>query len=469
MRKLSYDKAMTKKIRTAILIVAVAVFLITAPALVLYSHGYRFDFKAGKVAKVGGLYIRALPKASEIFIDSILKKKTDFLFGTALVENLLPKEYLVQIKKSGYQTWQKNLEVKAGEVSEANDVLLFPESVTSQTLTSGVDSFFPIESGKKAILIKKDSAGSYLTLLDLENNVEKVILKRKDIAKNSSVSFLNALWSNDSQLIIISAAINETQKFYLVNPQDQPIKPVLIDFPDNIDEVDFSPFEHGQMIILSNEKIFTFSPQTKKSDLAFNDVVVFKTSGTDLYFLDRQGFVWKTNSPNSDNLQKLNQTNLEAISETDYQLEIIGQRIFLKQGDLLFLLDGKTKDFSRVINNANEFTVSGDGRKLAYLNQGEIWVDYLEGELRQPQKDQGEKNLLARFSEKTSQLFWLDNNHLLFVWNDQVKAIETDIRDKPNIMDIGSFDSPQIFWGTQNKNALVLTKGNLSILANLLP
>ncbi len=460
---------MTKKIRTAILVVSVAVFLITAPALVLYSHGYRFDFRTRKVAKVGGLYIRALPKASEIFVDNSLKKHTDFLFGTALVENLLPKEYLVQIKKTGYQTWQKTLEVKAGSVVEANDVLLFPEKAVLQTLTNGVNSFFPIESGKKAILIKTDSEGSYLTLLNLENNVEKVILKQKDIAKNSPVSFLNARWSNDSQLIIISAAVNETQKFYLVNPQDQPIKPVLIDFPGNIDEVDFSPFEHGQMIILSNEKIFTFSPQTKKSSLAFNDVVVFKTSGTDFYFLDKQGFVWKTTSPDTGNAQKLNLTNLEILSETDYRLEIVSQRIFLKQSDLLFLLDDKTKDFAKIIDNASEFMVSGDGRKLAYLNQGEIWVDYLEEELGQPQKDQGEKNLLARFSEKTSQLFWLDNNHLMFVWNDQVKAIETDTRDKPNIMDIGSFDSPRIFWSTENKNALVLTKDNLLILTNLLP
>jgi hypothetical protein len=462
---------MTKKIRAAILVASTAVFLITAPALVLYSHGYRFDFKIGKVAKVGGLYIRALPKTSEIFVDNSLKKRTDFLFGTALVENLLPKEYLVQIKKTGYQTWQKNLEVKAGSVVEANDVLLFPEKADLQTLTNVVGSFFPVESGKKTILIKKDSAGLYLTLLDLEDNVEKVILKQKDIAKNSSVSFLDVQWSNDSQMILIDAAVKETEKFYLVNPQDQPIKPTPIDFSGNgnIDKVDFSPFEHGQMIILSREKIFTYNLQTKKSDLAFDNVVAFKTLETDFYFLDKQGFVWKTTSPNSDNLQKLNQTNLEIKPETDYQLEIIGQRIFLKQNDILFLLDDKTKDFSKVIDNASEFTVSGDGRKLAYLNQGEIWVDYLEGELGQPQKDQGEKNLLARFSEKTSQLFWLDNNHLMFVWNDQIKAIETDTRDKPNIMDIGSFDSPRIFWSTQNKNALVLTKDNLSILTNLFP
>lgn len=460
---------MTKKIRTAILVVTVVAFLITAPSLVLYSHGYRFDFRTKKVVKVGALYFRALPKASEIFVDNTLKKRTDFLFGTALIENLLPKEYLVQVKKTGYQTWQKNLEVKAGEVSEANDVLLFPEKTVFQTLTSGVDNFFPVESGKKAVLIKKDSEGPYLTLLDLENSVEKVILRQKDIAKKGEISFLSASWSNDLQTIMIDAAANEAQKFYLANTQDQPIKPLLIDFPGNIDQIDFSPFERGQMIILSNEKIFTFFPQTKKASPIFNNVVAFKVSGTDLYFLDKQGFAWKTTSPDSSNAQKLNQTSLKVLAETDYRLEIIRQRVFLRQGDLLFLLDDKTKDFSKIIDSASEFAVSGDARKLAYLNQGEIWVDYLQGELDQPYKDPGEKNLLARFSEKANQLFWLDNSHLLFVLNDQVKAIEIDTRDKPNITDIGKFDGPQIFWPAHNKNALVLTKGDLLILSNLLP
>jgi hypothetical protein len=73
-------------------------FLIT-PYIILYSQGYRIDWNSKKIIKTGGFYFKVWPKNVEIYLDGELKKRTDFIFGQALVTTLLPKKYEVEIKK----------------------------------------------------------------------------------------------------------------------------------------------------------------------------------------------------------------------------------------------------------------------------------------------------------------------------------------------------------------------------------
>ena len=78
------------------------------------------------ITKTGGLFLKIEPKQAEIYIDGELEKKTDFLFGSALIKNLLPKNYAVSVEKSGFLPWEKNLKINEKEVTEVKSIILFP-------------------------------------------------------------------------------------------------------------------------------------------------------------------------------------------------------------------------------------------------------------------------------------------------------------------------------------------------------
>ena len=119
---------MTKKTRTILFLVCLFLFLLIAPSAVFYSQGYRIDFENKKFTQTGAFYFKVLPKSVEVYLNGKLIKKTDFFFGTALIENLLPKKYQIKIIKEGYHSWQKNLEIKEKQVTEAKNIVLVPEN-----------------------------------------------------------------------------------------------------------------------------------------------------------------------------------------------------------------------------------------------------------------------------------------------------------------------------------------------------
>lgn len=123
---------MTKRTRTFLFILCVFLFVLAAPAIVLYSQGYRLDFNptgnGKRVVQTGAFYFKVLPKGAEVYLNRELKEKTSGLTGSILIKNLLPKTYEIEIKKAGYYPWQKSLEVKEKQVTEAKNIVLIPKN-----------------------------------------------------------------------------------------------------------------------------------------------------------------------------------------------------------------------------------------------------------------------------------------------------------------------------------------------------
>ena len=100
-----------------------------APTVILYSQGYRIDIDQKKITQTGAFYLKVKPNNVFINIDGEAVKKTDFLFGSTLTKNFLPKTYTVEISRDGYYTWRKALEIRARHVTDAKHVILFPKNI----------------------------------------------------------------------------------------------------------------------------------------------------------------------------------------------------------------------------------------------------------------------------------------------------------------------------------------------------
>ena len=78
---------MTKRTRKMLFIASAAIFVAAVVPLLMYTAGYRLTSEL-KITKTGGLFITAPQVNSDIFVDNIFKKKTNFLQNNLFIQNL---------------------------------------------------------------------------------------------------------------------------------------------------------------------------------------------------------------------------------------------------------------------------------------------------------------------------------------------------------------------------------------------
>lgn len=433
---------MTKKSRTILFLICLFLFVLVAPLSIFYSQGYRFDFDppAGgkRFTQTGGIFLKVRPKQVDIYIDGKLKKKTDFFFGSALVENLLPKTYKVEVKKEGYFPWKKDLEIKEREVTEVKDVILFPENLNLTSLAKVVENFWLSPDERKIILKEANSPisepptnGWTLKLYDLEKDIKSHLIKEKDISKKGA-DLLNLSFSENSKEISLETGVAEEIRYFSLG---------LIETPPTLKETR-APL-----------------PQAENS-------VVSQTFDGNSYYLDNSGHLFKNKDNNN---ERLTERAFPVKAETEYKLNVFPDYIFLRENQILYLFSFELKTFEKFFEGAQDLKISPDQKKIVYSSAQEVWVLFLK---------ENKKVLLARLSEKIENCFWLNSNYLIFNAGDKIKISETDDRDRINIWDVGEIKKPpqdkptgqaEMFWNSVEKRLYVLSEGNLYRSRVLLP
>lgn len=114
---------MTPQHRALIYWLFVAIFAVCAPLMIFYTMGYRYNWQRQRVEKVGVMIIDVKPSDANIMLNG--QKITTS--RPARLADLRPNYYQVRVEKSGYYSWQKNLEVKSQESVLLYDIVLFKE------------------------------------------------------------------------------------------------------------------------------------------------------------------------------------------------------------------------------------------------------------------------------------------------------------------------------------------------------
>ncbi len=428
---------MTRKTRRILFLVCCSLFLLTAPTVVLYFQGYRVDLNKRRLTQTGGLFIKAIPKQVEVYLDGKLIKKTDFLFGSALIENLLPRKYEILLQKRGYFPWKKNLEIKEKEVTEARNVVLFPENLSFEHLTKEVEDFWFSPDGKKIILKEKSEEGWLLKLYEIDKRLKIHLIKEKDITKKGA-NLIKLEFEENNKEIVLQIGVGEEIKYFSLS---------LVKSPSSLVEI---------------EKLNTLP----------ENVLISKKIGDDLYHLDRSGYLYK-------NEERINDQSFPLQNEEKYSLEIFPNHIFLKEGNTFYLLNRETKSFEKFFKNEKGIKLSPDGKKLAFFSNFEIWVLFLEERLSQPRKKVGEKNLIGRLSQELGDVFWLNSDYLIFNTDNIFRVAEIDDRDQIYILELPlkkiladnlvELKNPKIFWNFFDKKLYVLSEGNVYTIVGILP
>ncbi len=418
---------MEKRVRTILFFIFLLIFIVIAPLLTLYVQGYRFDFENKKLTQTGALFIKTIsPKQAEIYIDNKLIQKTDFFFSSALIENLLPKKYNIKVQKQDYYAWEKNLEIKEKQVTEAKNIILFPQDPNFQLLSTDVDNAWFSKDKKKAVIKESEKNVWSLKLYNLEKNVKSHLLKETDISQTGAD--LVDLEFIDNNNLLLQIASKEQINYF--NLQINRIPPLL-----------------------TKER----APQN-----VIENALVYKVFNENIYYLDDLGDFYKTDVSLIKN-EKIASSPFNIKQETEYKLYVYDKAIFLLEEETMYLFNQDEKIFEKFSENINSLKISPDQKKIAYFSDSEIKILFLEEQTFQPRRQAMETIFLIRLSENIKDVFWINSNYLLFTTNNALKITEIDNRDQVNTIDLVTVENPEIFLNLQTKKLYLLDRGNLFV------
>lgn len=464
---------MTKRTRTFLFLFLLLLFTVFTPSLVLYSQGYRIDWKAKRIAQIGAFYFKATPSRANILINEKLLKTTDFFFGSALLGNLLPGSYQVQIVKEGYQPWSKQLEIKEKEVTDAKNIILFPQNPEFRIIADYVQQAWQTPQEKTLLLQRNTPEKTWeLVLLNLETTGEETIFTSK-----SKEQIWNVQWSYDGTRILLQLASGESIRSLILSlKMDQPCSLLPCDLAflgEPIDAVMFSPTSKNTVFFakfLRNAQILRETDYVKKEagTPIGNNVVTFTAAAESLFWLENDGKLWQKDTGSQDPARILSSLPYPIKQETEYSIHSAVDMVFLKEDVKLLQAQQQENTFKEVFSGAKTIAASPDGKKLALSNDSEIWILYLQDSGDEPLHTTGDKVFLTRLSKNIKNLSWLSSHYLVFSSENEVKTIEIDDRSTMNIADLAQFEDPKLFWQETSKALAVLSQGNLYISEKLI-
>jgi len=432
---------MTKKTKTLLFLACLLLFLLLAPSIIMYSQGYRISFNPSENEKIitqtGGIFLKTLPKQADVYIEGKMKKRTDFLFGSVLIENLIPGKYKIEVKKSTsqeeYHSWEKTLQVQEKQVAEAKNIVLFPKNINFSSVSNNVEKILLSPDQKKMILKENEKTGWTLKLYDLEKNIKSHLINEEDFFLKDP-QLINIEFSDDSKILTLNVTSKET--IYSFSLDISQAKPVL-------------------------KKKETAEEKTINS-------LIQKQAGNDLYYLDNLGNLFR-------NKEKLSEVPFQAKQETEYGLDVFNGNIFLTENSNLYKFNYDKKVFENFFENLAVLKSSPDGKKLLYGSDNELWIIFLEDKTDQPQKKSGDKVFLIRLSNKITNVSWVNDSYLAFLSDDTIKITETDDRDKINVIDLFETKNlpeegevKEMFWNRFDDKIYILNENGYLFGSNLL-
>lgn len=172
-----------------------AAFFIIAPAIILSTAGYRYNFSRGQLERTGVMLVESRPTGASISLNGIPQKSET----PARLQRLSPGPYEINVKKNGYHAWKKVVAIRSRETTFQSEINLFRESVPEllvETGTSSAETFS--HDARYAASIVATRSGSELVIIDLRDASE--VRPYRTTVKPSE---LELSWSRDGRRLLI--------------------------------------------------------------------------------------------------------------------------------------------------------------------------------------------------------------------------------------------------------------------------
>lgn len=191
--------------------------------------------------------------------------------------------------------------------------------------------------------------------------------------------------------------------------------------------------------------------ESPKESVVDEDVLAYMIHNNEMIALTKDGFIKKGGG-----IMKMKP--LEIVEGKEYKLYYLNGIVVRVDDDFYFL--NKDLEYELVFNSPNDPILSPDGKKIAYFNNNEIKILFL---------NDLEQVFLTRVSEKIQDVYWLNPYYLIFDVSQEIQSIEIDNRDKVNIVDLAYLDHESIYFSQKNKKLYVLSNNQLMESERIVP
>lgn len=409
---------MTRFHRRLIYFLFIIIFLIAAPAIVLYTSGYRYNLQKGRIQKTGIMMLSSVPRGAEIWLNGKMVEKKS---TPARLEYILPGDYEIQFKKSGYHDWQKKLPVYENNTTFAEKVILWKQEQPQIISTSTASDWLLSSDKRQAAVI---SASNTLEILEVGGDltdfiaagetglINKLVLRDYDRA-----TVLD--WSPDNKKILLYAS-GKTNNYLAVNaaggaPQKISNQFTAIKWGVNSDSL------YG----LDRLGFWQIDLATDQRRLLFKDFRPddFLIADGKAYYLENQS-LWEKNLDNG----RSSVVTSPARCDSCRLVKKIGSR---------FILQGKINQKLMIIDSANRGNdVENNARSLYWLSD-ESLLFYNDWEIYIYNFNKKDPELITRLGQPIKSALWHPKGkHLIFSADNRLNIIELDNRELRNLIDL---------------------------------
>ncbi len=413
---------MKKKTRLIILSLFIILFILTVPVVILYTEGYRYNFKKGKIEKTGAFVFVTEPRDVNIYIDNTLyPKNKEFL-----IQKISPQSHAIKILKRGYYPWSKNLEVKPNLTTFVNTVKLVKKGLPISILSEEIKQIHYAPNKKELIYL----ASKTLWYFDLISQK-----KEKALTIPNHYQLEQIIWSKDSQKILVILKNKASLIYSIISPEDLDQKLYL--HPEKeLNQVKWDSPKSPFLIALENhQKLVRLDTQTG------NRETVLKSQGVLIdFFIDPKGIYILENPPQNTQTDLLvldfdfqEQNRFPLPYSNEYQFGIEHEHYLIIQDNALsitYFFDKQKKEPPLI-----EILPASD-ECLAYYRPNEF-ICYNNYEIKVFAAHNNTKHLLIRFSHPISELVvHEDSPYLTVLIDNTIKIIEVDLVSQKNIVDL---------------------------------
>ncbi|MBI4592254.1 PEGA domain-containing protein [Candidatus Uhrbacteria bacterium] len=248
---------MSKSFRLVVFLIFLLAFLISAPLVVLYTAGYRFDLSHGRIVHTAVLNISSEPRNASIFVDEI--PYTDRT--PAVLETILPGEHVVRIEKTGYLPWETSLSFESKEARILGPIILFTseEPTLQKSLSAIVVS--PHPATNQFAYVTQQSSWLEVWVVEASTAQTKLLMRLPAIEPYS----YSLTWSTNGTYLALSQQHGIQQDLSVVRVQDG----VLIDvaaFTQEIEDVWWDLLTDAYLYVRFGTTVTRLDLETKKRE-----------------------------------------------------------------------------------------------------------------------------------------------------------------------------------------------------------
>jgi len=428
-------------------------FFIIAPAIVLYSMGYRLskDSDDGAIlTSTGGIRINTRI-AYEIAINDKFESKSPLL-----KVGLAPQDLDVVLSAKGYQPWAKKISIKPSLVQLISEVTLFPEK-------PNLDKFTDLSTARNITRVPDASSILYtsyipqesgLWLLNLDTKLRKRITDSVALGGLDNQDYSDFIWDKSGKILSFKTSIDNVFQYFVITNVDT--NPIIFNITNLIPVADVITNPVKVVSLDTDRLFFTQAGSLYEIKQQFSNRSEPIVGDIEQYSFINNTVYYTSNKDISKNLVRI--YTIDTKQSTTINIPDINvNQIFvsLNQGHIILLddsqqawlksLGAKTPEFNQISElKVKDIQFSLDSKKALLKGENTISMLYLDTIEGYKSRIEGDFDTL--YTSKaiiTKAEFWEPNSeYIIFVENNTLKVVESDTR--------GNINSHTLLDNTQN-------------------